>query len=93
MPPIAAIGGVQIDRSGLSLSRKILGPLLLVGGAAAIVMGVKADTPSLFAIPKAGDAAHAAENAAAGDLRLANAELARIDAAFPVGRRGGLAMI
>jgi len=50
VPPIAAIGGVQIDRSGLSLSRKILGPLLLAGGAAAILLGVNAEQPSLIVI-------------------------------------------
>jgi diketogulonate reductase-like aldo/keto reductase len=43
--------------------------------------------PSVFAIPKAARAEHAAENAAAGDLRLTDDELARIDAAFPRGRR------
>ena len=43
--------------------------------------------PSLFAIPKAAKPEHAAENAGAGDLRLTDAELARIDAAFPRGRR------
>jgi diketogulonate reductase-like aldo/keto reductase len=42
--------------------------------------------PAVFAIPKAADPDHAAENAAAGDLRLTEAELARIDAAFPRGR-------
>ena len=40
---------------------------------------------SLFAIPKASDPDHAAENAAAGDLHLTEAELARIDRAFPLG--------
>lgn len=40
----------------------------------------------LFAIPKASIPEHAAENAEAGDLALTKAELARIDAAFPVGR-------
>lgn len=39
--------------------------------------------PSLFAIPKASTPAHAQENAAAGALDLSQAELARIDAAFP----------
>src|SRR5437773_12018983 len=39
--------------------------------------------PSLFAIPKASNPEHAAENARAGDLRLTDAELARIDTAFP----------
>ncbi len=44
-------------------------------------------TPGLFTIPKAADPEHAAENAGAGDLRLGEAELARIDAAFPLGPR------
>jgi diketogulonate reductase-like aldo/keto reductase len=45
----------------------------------------------LFAIPKASRPEHAEENAAAGDLSLSGAELARIDAAFPLGpRRGGV---
>lgn len=43
--------------------------------------------PSLLAIPKATSAEHAADNAAAGALRLTDAELARIDAAFPLGPR------
>jgi diketogulonate reductase-like aldo/keto reductase len=43
--------------------------------------------PSLFAIPKASSPEHAAENAGAGDLRLTETELARIDEAFPRGPR------
>jgi diketogulonate reductase-like aldo/keto reductase len=39
----------------------------------------------LFAIPKAGDAEHAAENAAAGKLTLAKDEIASLDAVFPRG--------
>jgi diketogulonate reductase-like aldo/keto reductase len=42
--------------------------------------------PSVFAIPKASSADHAAENAAAGVLRLSDAELARLDKTFPLGR-------
>ena len=38
-----------------------------------------------FAIPKASTPEHAAENAGAGDLKLSEDELARIDAAFPRG--------
>ena len=50
--------------------------------------------PSLFAIPKASSPAHATENAGAGDLRLTDAEFARIDAAFPRGPRPrGLPML
>jgi diketogulonate reductase-like aldo/keto reductase len=45
--------------------------------------------PSLFTIPKASSAEHTAENAAGGDLQLTFAELARIDAAFPLGPRPG----
>jgi diketogulonate reductase-like aldo/keto reductase len=39
-----------------------------------------------FAIPKAVRADHAQENAKAGDLTLGAAEIARIDAAFPLGK-------
>jgi diketogulonate reductase-like aldo/keto reductase len=41
----------------------------------------------LFAIPKAADPEHAEENAGSGALHLSNAELARIDAAFPLDPR------
>src|SRR5438132_3120320 len=41
----------------------------------------------LFAIPKASRPEHAVENAGAGDLRLSDAELVRIDEAFPRGPR------
>ena len=40
-------------------------------------------SPSVFTIPKASSPDHAAENAGAGDLRLSETELARIDRAFP----------
>lgn len=40
---------------------------------------------SSFAIPKASSPEHAAENAGAGGLRLTEAELAEVDAAFPLG--------
>ena len=39
---------------------------------------------SLFAIPKASNPEHAEENAGAGALNLSDAELAQIDAAFPL---------
>ncbi|WP_437618025.1 aldo/keto reductase [Sorangium sp. So ce1151] len=44
----------------------------------------------VFAIPKAASAAHALDNAAAGDLRLTSEDLARIDTAFPLGRDRGV---
>ena len=41
--------------------------------------------PRVFAIPKASDPAHAAENAGAGALELTDAEAAEIERAFPLG--------
>jgi diketogulonate reductase-like aldo/keto reductase len=41
--------------------------------------------PALFTIPKAGKPEHAAENAGAGALKLSDAEIAQIDAEFPLG--------
>ena len=43
--------------------------------------------PALFAIPKTARPEHVEENASAGDLHLSDAEIARIDAAFPRGPR------
>ena len=43
--------------------------------------------PSVFAIPKAGRVAHVEDNADALGLRLSEAEITRIDAAFPRGRK------
>jgi diketogulonate reductase-like aldo/keto reductase len=43
--------------------------------------------PSLFAIPKASNPAHAEENTGAGDLQLSDAEIALIGIAFPRGPR------
>jgi diketogulonate reductase-like aldo/keto reductase len=43
--------------------------------------------PLVFAIPKASNPEHAAENAAAGDLVLAADEIAALDKAFPRGPR------
>jgi len=42
---------------------------------------------AVFAIPKASRPDHAEENAGAGELRLTEAEIARIDEAFPLGPR------
>ncbi|MDQ2634536.1 MAG: aldo/keto reductase, partial [Pseudomonadota bacterium] len=48
---------------------------------------------SVFAIPKASSAAHAADNAGAGELQLTDAEIGRLDKAFPLGRPKSLPMI
>jgi diketogulonate reductase-like aldo/keto reductase len=47
----------------------------------------------VFAIPKHASAAHAADNAAAGGLVLSEAEIERIDTAFPRGRARSLPML
>ncbi len=50
---------------------------------------------SLFAIPKAGQIAHVEENAGAAALALTDAEIARLEGTFPVGRarRGDVPML
>jgi diketogulonate reductase-like aldo/keto reductase len=50
--------------------------------------------PPLFAIPKASTPEHAAENAAAGELTLSDAEIAALDKSFPRGPKPrGLPML
>jgi diketogulonate reductase-like aldo/keto reductase len=50
--------------------------------------------PSVFAIPKAANASHAADNAGAGDLKLGDNEIAALDKAFPRGPKPrGLPML
>ncbi len=49
---------------------------------------------SLLAIPKAASVAHVEENAAAGNLVLSDADVARLEKAFPLGPKGrGLPML
>jgi diketogulonate reductase-like aldo/keto reductase len=58
----------------------------------AIAWGLRSST--VISIPKAGDAAHVRENAAASDIALTEADLATIDAGFPPPRRKqGLGML
>jgi diketogulonate reductase-like aldo/keto reductase len=50
--------------------------------------------PSIFAAPKASSVKHVEENAGASHIQLSQAEIARIDVAFPRGRRpSGLPML
>lgn len=59
----------------------------------AVALAFLTRRPSVFAIPKSASVDHVEANVAAGDLVLDEAEVARIDAAFPVGRWRGLAML
>ena len=72
-----------------SAGRKVLDEIAVAHGATArqVALRFLVRRPALFTIPKAGKADHAAENAAAGDLELSVAEIARIDKAFPRGGR------
>ncbi|MBX3581482.1 MAG: aldo/keto reductase [Rhizobiaceae bacterium] len=58
-----------------------------------VVLAFLTRTASVFAIPKAASAGHAADNAAAGDLVLSKEDIRRIDEAFPRGRPKSLPMI
>ena len=59
-----------------------------------VALSFLARAPSVFPIPKASSAEHAADNAGAGDLVLSAGELAAIDKAFPRGPKPrGLPML
>jgi diketogulonate reductase-like aldo/keto reductase len=68
---------------------KVLGAIAETHGATPhqIALAFLLRFASLFAIPKASRAEHAADNAGAAPLQLTADELARIDDAFPRGRR------
>jgi len=50
-----------------------------------VALGFLTRQPQLFAIPKASSAEHAADNAAAGDLKLDDDDIASLEKAFPRG--------
>ena len=52
-----------------------------------VALGFLTRDPDVFAIPKASGVAHAADNAAAGNLVLGGEEIAALDQAFPRGPR------
>jgi diketogulonate reductase-like aldo/keto reductase len=74
---------------------RVLNEVAAAHGASArqVALAFLVRRPSLFAIPKAADARHVEENAGAGTIGLSAAETARIDEAFPLRRRGELAML
>jgi diketogulonate reductase-like aldo/keto reductase len=73
--------------SATSAGGRVLGELAKSRGATArqVALAFLTRDPAVFAIPKAADRAHAADNAAAGGVTLSADEIARIDAAFPRG--------
>lgn len=91
--PFGHEGGFPAPRSA---GGRVLAEIAGAHGATPrqVALAFLARRQSLFVIPKAARAEHAAENAAAGTLRLEPAEIARIDEAFPLGReKRGLPML
>ena len=74
---------------------RVLAEIAAAHGATArqVALAFLVRAPGLFTIPKAGRAAHVAENAGAGDLALSAEDVRRIDAAFPRGRWRALPML
>jgi diketogulonate reductase-like aldo/keto reductase len=74
---------------------RVLQDIAVARGATArqVALGFLVRRTAVLTIPKAGRPAHAAENAEAGGLVLAEADLARIDAAFPRGAARSLPML
>lgn len=72
-----------------SAGGKVLAEIATHHGATArqVALAFLTRRASVFAIPKAGRIAHVEDNAGALDLVLSEADLARIDAAFPRGRK------
>ena len=78
------------DRSG-----RVLSEIASARGATArqVALAFLLRHPNAFVIPKAASIAHVEDNAAAANLVLNPAEIARIDAAFPAGKPRRLPMI
>jgi diketogulonate reductase-like aldo/keto reductase len=68
---------------------RVLQQIAAAHGATARQVGLRflVRRPLFFTIPKATNPEHSAENAAAGNLQLTQAELDRIDEVFPLGPR------
>jgi diketogulonate reductase-like aldo/keto reductase len=82
--------------SSRSAGGRVLADIAQARGATArqIALAFLVREPGVFTIPKAGTIAHVEENAGAGDLTLTADEIARIAAAFPLGRpQRGLPML
>jgi diketogulonate reductase-like aldo/keto reductase len=71
-----------------SRAGRVLEEIAAVHGATArqVALAFLVRSAPLFTIPKASNPAHAADNAGAGDLRLSEPDISRIETAFPLGR-------
>jgi diketogulonate reductase-like aldo/keto reductase len=90
---VAVVGYTPFGDGGFpgprSARGRVLGEIAAAHGATPrqVALAFLVRRPPLFTIPKASSAEHVVENAAAGELRLTDAECERLDAAFPRGRR------
>jgi diketogulonate reductase-like aldo/keto reductase len=84
--PFGHRGGLPGHRTSRG---RVLTEIAAAHGATArqVALAFLARRPPLFTIPKASNPDHTAENAGAGDLRLSEDEIARVDQAFPLDRR------
>jgi diketogulonate reductase-like aldo/keto reductase len=76
-------------------SERVLSEIAAAHGASArqVALAFLLRHPNAFVIPKATSLEHVAENAGAATLALGDAEIARIDAAFPRGKSRPLPML
>jgi diketogulonate reductase-like aldo/keto reductase len=76
--------------AGRSAAARVLADIATAHGATArqVALGFLLRYPGMFVIPKAADAAHVVDNAAAMRLSLSAAEISAIDAAYPSGPAG-----
>jgi diketogulonate reductase-like aldo/keto reductase len=83
--PFGHRGGLPGHRTSRG---RVLAEIAAVHGACPrqVVLAFLVRSPPLFTIPKASTPDHTAENAGAGELRLSENEIARIDEAFPLDR-------
>jgi diketogulonate reductase-like aldo/keto reductase len=84
--PFGHRGGLRGHRTSRG---RVLTEIAAAHGATArqVALAFLVRRPPLFTIPKASNPDHTTENAGAGDLRLSEDEIARVDQAFPLDRR------
>lgn len=81
---------------GSSKQGRVLTDIAIANGATPrqVALSFLLRNPEVFVIPKASNIAHVEENAGTNALKLSNADIAKIDAAFPLGKAPhGLPMI
>ena len=86
---MAVMAYSPIGQGGTLLRHRALAAIAARQGAtpAQVALAFVLARPGVIAIPKASDEAHLRQNAAARELRLTEADMAELDAAFPPPRR------